>query len=213
MQIAAWALDELTMPDIFPTATAFAGGADDPPSTEAARTAQLAAQHEAERQRREAEAYARGRDDAERAIRAECEAAVADALGTLATALESVRVHEARWLANVEENLAALAVIVARHIVLREVEADPQVVREVVRRALAQLPIDQPVTVRINPDDLAACAPMLSDGTARLPDVRWLADAAITRGGCLVEGRERVIDGRVDMALERAYRSLGNVQA
>ena len=34
-----------------------------------------------------------------------------------------------------------------------------------------------------------------------------------TRGGCLVEGRERIIDGRVDTSLERAYRSIGQVQA
>jgi flagellar biosynthesis/type III secretory pathway protein FliH len=44
-------------------------------------------------------------------------------------------------------------------------------------------------------------------------EILWQADAHVVRGGCLVEGRERVLDGRIDTALERVYRSLGQVQA
>jgi hypothetical protein len=44
-------------------------------------------------------------------------------------------------------------------------------------------------------------------------EIRWISDVSILRGGCLMEGRERIIDGRVDTALERAYRGLGGVQA
>ena len=36
----------------------------------------------------------------------------------------------------------------------------------------------------------------------------WIADHRISTGGCVVEGRDRIIDGRVDTALERAYRRL-----
>ena len=58
----------------------------------------------------------------------------------------------------------------------------------------------------------AACD-TVADGAGRVRDVRWVADAHIARGGCLVEGRERIIDGRVDTSLERAYRTMGQVQA
>jgi flagellar biosynthesis/type III secretory pathway protein FliH len=54
---------------------------------------------------------------------------------------------------------------------------------------------------------------MQPDSAGRMQDVRWVADPHIVRGGCLVEGRERIIDGRVDTSLERAYRSIGQVQA
>jgi flagellar biosynthesis/type III secretory pathway protein FliH len=43
--------------------------------------------------------------------------------------------------------------------------------------------------------------------------VRWLADARIQPGGCVVEGRERIVDGRVDTALERLYRKLSDNDA
>ena len=39
-------------------------------------------------------------------------------------------------------------------------------------------------------------------------EARWLPDASIAPGGCVVEGRERIIDGRIDTALERVYRRL-----
>ena len=36
----------------------------------------------------------------------------------------------------------------------------------------------------------------------------WIADARIAPGGAMVEGRERIVDARVDSALERIYRRL-----
>jgi flagellar biosynthesis/type III secretory pathway protein FliH len=41
----------------------------------------------------------------------------------------------------------------------------------------------------------------------------WVPDARIARGGCVVEGRERIVDGRVDSALERVYRRLAHRHA
>jgi flagellar biosynthesis/type III secretory pathway protein FliH len=105
-----------------------------------------------------------------------------------------------------------------------------------VEHALAEFPVDQPLTIRVNPADLAAlkaaagaAAGAASGGgpsgpasggvalSSAAPDaarlfgertVRWLPDARLAAGGCLVEGRERIVDGRVDTALERVYRRL-----
>ena len=122
--------------------------------------------------------------------------------------------HATRWTANTEENIAALAIAVTRHIVEREVTVDHTIVRDLVQRALSQFPIDQTITVRLHPDDAATCSSAaVADATGRVKDVRWVADPSIIRGGCLVEGRERIIDGRIDTSLERAYRSIGQVQA
>ena len=39
-------------------------------------------------------------------------------------------------------------------------------------------------------------------------EVRWIPDASIGRGGCVVEGPERIVDGRLESALERVYRRI-----
>ena len=129
-------------------------------------------------------------------------------------ALEELRIGEMRWTGTIEENVCALAVIVARHVIGRELATDSEPVLELVRSALTEFPIDQPMRIRVNPTDLTAISRATVDGRdpllalTRDRDARWLPDAAIAPGGCIVEGRERIIDGRVDIALERIYRRL-----
>jgi flagellar assembly protein FliH len=116
-----------------------------------------------------------------------------------------------------EENIAALAVIVARQIVAREVSLDAELVADLVRRALTEFPIDQGVRIRVNPLDLSlltlAGIAKQSAPITGTRDASWLADARLARGGCLVEGRDRIVDGRVDTALARAYHRMAQIDA
>ncbi len=167
--------------------------------------------HEDERRIEDArsEGYAAGRLDGELAEGTR----LRNAVGAAETAIDTIRANEAKWQDAVTENVAALAVTVARHIVGRELHSDADSVAELVKRALAEFPIDQPMRVRVNPHDLSMLAlPNAADGEpvsiAPNRDVRWLADLRIQPGGCVVEGRERIVDGRVDTALERMYRKL-----
>ena len=211
MDCMPWALDELDMPDIFAMPVEPAHRDTVEVSNEATFDG---SQFAIDRAQLEADAYARGRADGEATANLLAETMIASSVQALADAVESVRGHEARWTSNAEENIAALAIVVARHLVQREVEIDPEIVRGLVLRALSQFPMDQVVTVRLNPDDVASCGSTLKpDAAGRMRDVRWISDAHIQRGGCLVEGRERIIDGRVDTSLERAYRTVGQVQA
>jgi flagellar assembly protein FliH len=208
MHATPWSLDEFAAFDVFVSAPEM--GAPAAPSLEMIE-AEFEMRFNTEAARVEAEAYARGRADGERAARAALDATLASAMQALDEAAQSVQLHESRWLANVEENLAALAVVVARHVVQREIATDPTFVLDLVQQALQQYPMDQEITIRLNPEDLAACRGVIAnDGTSRT--LRWMGDPAIQRGGCLTEGRERIIDGRVDTALERAYRNIAGVQ-
>jgi flagellar assembly protein FliH len=201
-----WALDEFAMPDIFPM------DGDAAEEYEAPEVSHETAA--AERSRFESDAFARGRAEGERAVRERMASEIASAVAALNAACSAVQVHEARWVGNAEENIAALAVAVARHIVQREVVADPATVRALVTRALVELPVDSTIVVRLNPEDIAACGGLsVPDAAGRTADVRWTADPTIMRGGCLIEGRERIIDGRIDTSLVRAYRAIGNLQA
>lgn len=151
---------------------------------------------------------------------AEGEAAAHEALAAVAATLEAAREqlagHEARWLANLQENVAALAVAVARHVVEREVAADTSCVQAVAARAVGEFSLDEPLTLRVHPADLPALRAAMAGATAAAPparELRWMPDAQIVRGGCVVEGRERIVDGRVDAALERIYRALSGHHA
>ena len=209
-QATPWSLDELEIGDIFvPFSQELSGPTNVPPDE--SEENQLASPQE--RARIEATAYAHGRVDGEKTARAEFGPRLDSAMSALAEALQQVVIHQARWVSNAEENLSVLAVAVARNLIAREVESDSSIVSELVQRALAQFPLDQPVTVRLHPLDVDVCEMQLAKNGNRKHDVRWISDAEVQRGGCMVEGRERIIDGRVDTALERVYRTIGNVQS
>jgi flagellar biosynthesis/type III secretory pathway protein FliH len=174
----------------------------------AAEVEQQRLEAEAAREQELADAYAAG-VAAGYAEAAEVERErLAGAVAALDAALEQLRTHEARWLGALESNVTALAMAAARHVIGREVAADPGALHGVLARALSDFPDDEPLTARISPEDMA----IVADASVK-HDVRWLADPMVVRGGCVIEGRERIVDGRVDTALERLYRRLTHANA
>lgn len=154
--------------------------------------------------------HAEGREEGERAEGARLRSATAAA----EEVLDTLREGEIRWTGAIEENVCALAVVMARQIIGREMKADAGAFTDLVQNALKEFPIDQPIRVRINPSDLNALNSVGAVDVDTLQQIsgdreaRWLPDASIAPGGCMVEGRERIVDGRVDTALERVYRRL-----
>lgn len=159
------------------------------------------------------DAYERGLDEGRQAGALAEAGRLRGALQAVTSALATLQLESGRWVGNAEENIAALAVAVARQVIGREVASDKSSLADMVQQALGEFPVDQPVTLRINPADLqaihAAFHAMGDDSPiASRKDSQWLPDARIAAGGCLIEGRDRIVDGRVDTALERLYRRL-----
>lgn len=151
--------------------------------------------------------YAEGvRDGAARAT-----AQLQPALQVLQGVARELQARHGELLAGRQRDLEALALAVARRLVQREVQADPALLGEWIRRALELMPHDLAVDVRLHPDDLAAF------GAARdtlLPSdagvaIRWIADPSVGRAGFAVESPQRLVDGRLDMALRALYERLG----
>jgi flagellar biosynthesis/type III secretory pathway protein FliH len=150
--------------------------------------------------------FSGGRIEGEQAERAR----LRTALRASEEALLVLSSSDTRWTGAAKENLTVLATAIARQIVDREVLLDPAIVERLVVRALAEFPVDQPVRLRVNPDDFAIIESVarVEDEAPGAPRTTWTADPRVSRGGCVVEGRERIVDGRVETALERVYRRL-----
>jgi len=171
---------------------------------------ELELQHTREVETASQEGFAAGAAQA----RAEAEASLRSALAAAADAAAQLREAEATRLASIQADLGALAIGIARCLLGREVK-DGQVVAELVRRALAEFPPGQPLRVRINPHDLSTLSAVKGpDGGAVAiaagQELTWAPDPQLERGGVVVEGRDRIVDGRVELALERIYRRLAD---
>lgn len=98
----------------------------------------------------------------------------------------------------VVESLLSLAVSVARHIIRRELKADPEQVMAVVREAVAALPEASPkVRIELNPEDAALVREIVGVGEG---DSSWtiVDKPMITRGGCRVSSESSHIDATIE---------------
>lgn len=96
------------------------------------------------------------------------------------------------------DELAQLALVVARRVVMHELKATPALIANVVRKAADALPMaTRELRVHLHPDDLALVQEL---GSA---DRHWLllADASLERGGCRLESERSRLDARVETRL------------
>lgn len=160
-----------------------------------------------EMEMRLAAAREQGRTEGLREGAARAEEKLTSAVLALQSVAESISASRRQHLQELDANLCALALAVAKRIVLREITTDPSIVRDWVRRALELVGPDAPIDVRLNPIDLELLEGELSqrsDGE-EIPDIRWGADPELERGSFFVEGVHRIVDGRMDEALANLY--------
>jgi flagellar assembly protein FliH len=111
----------------------------------------------------------------------------------------------------VADEVVALAVVIAREILERELSIDRDRVLETVERILQQVKGDGGVSVRLGRADLAYV-------TQRRPDlfeagIRFVEDESIGTGGCVVETLGTVTDATLEKRLAAVGRALSQLLA
>lgn len=160
-----------------------------------------ARQLEALQQQAYAEAYEQGEAEGYAAG----ERRATETLTERVTCLDGIIRALAEPLATVDEELvesvAELSLLIARHLVRRELRTEPGEVVGVVRETMRHLPIaSRGTTLRLNPDDVDLVRNALALGDDA-QTWRTEADPLITRGGCIVESASSRIDATVESRL------------
>jgi len=143
--------------------------------------------------------------------------ALRDATAALAPVIEVVKVISAqmqksmaRYDAAVHEELVELAIDIARKVVGREIQLDPELVAETVRRAVALVLDRQRLTIRLHPQDADLVAQAFPEVETALSDAIWTvqSDESVDRGGAVIETEHGEIDGRISTQLDEIGRAL-----
>lgn len=99
------------------------------------------------------------------------------------------------------EAVSELALLIAGQLMRRELQAVPAEVVAVVREALQHLPVSSRVArIHLNPADIPLVEAALAPHDGERP-LRLLPDAALSRGGCVVETDVSRIDATVEARL------------
>ena len=109
--------------------------------------------------------------------------------------------------------LAVAATHLARQMVRSELVQRPELVAAVAQEAVETLLLSaHHITLRVHPDDHVLVAQGAAEVLAAR-GARLLPDAAVTRGGCVVESDIGVIDASLEARWRRAAASLGIAEA
>ena len=131
----------------------------------------------------------------------------------IGTVLGSLEVALAELQQDMARSLAISATHLARQIVRVELGQRPELVGHVAHEAIETLLLNaRHITLRVHPDD----QPFVAQGAAEViasRGVRLVADAAVARGGVLVESDIGVIDATVEARWRRACAALGCEEA
>jgi flagellar assembly protein FliH len=108
----------------------------------------------------------------------------------------------------IETELTRLAMIIAKHLVRRELRLDPTQVIGIVRHTVGLLPLSaRNIKIHLHPDDAAILRDRLA---APVGEREWdlREDPLMARGGCRVTTDNASIDARVESTIAAAMRGL-----
>ena len=129
----------------------------------------------------------------------------------LGAAVRAAQETRERALAGAEVELLALALALAERILHREVAATAGEVEALARGLLDRARDKRRAVLRVHPEDYAGLLEArraLLEGLPEDADLRFEADPAIGRGGCLLETPAGILDGRLESQLEEALHML-----
>jgi type III secretion protein L len=107
--------------------------------------------------------------------------------------------------AKYEGELVRLSVKVAEKIIGEELRTRPETIVSIVRECLFGIRNAQNLTVRVNPEEREEVLRQI-DSLQRevgLSNIQVIADASVSRGGCIVESERGIVDARLETQLRR----------
>ena len=157
-------------------------------------------------------AYARGAAEGRAEAAQEAAQTVNRAVNLLADVADDLNNVRDAYAASLDEHVLVLATAVAGEVLQREVQMDPALVGELVRKALLEVSWDAPIEVRVNPEDLNEVSQHIQNLNcdARPSSVEWVGDSGMARGSYVIDTPLRVVDGRLETVLESLRERIAN---
>jgi type III secretion protein L len=140
----------------------------------------------AQEQRITEEAKARGREEGRVEVSAE---------------LARAKQQAAMILKSAENDIVSLSLEIARKIIGRDLERDPQVVMEICANAVEGVRNAKQLVLRVNPQDgafLRQNKKAIMDLVARSVDIAFKDDPSVESGGCVIQTEFGTIDAQLD---------------
>ncbi len=124
---------------------------------------------------------------------------------------EELVVRRNALLYEAETFILRLVMAISEKVIRHELEENPHYVQTMVRETLNYVVDKDIVVVRVHPDDLVTVQSIPEDSPLSLADFKkleFVEDAAVERGGCIVETNSGIIEATLKVKLEEIEANL-----
>jgi len=108
--------------------------------------------------------------------------------------------------------IAKLAVEIARKILHYKVEQKDYQIESIIEQALKSAPVQQQIVVHLNPQDMPSCQKWLSDNQQLAEQIKLVPDISIGPAECTLETSKGIIRSAIEEQLEKIGKALEKVQ-
>lgn len=113
-----------------------------------------------------------------------------------------------------ENAVVPVAVMIAKHILMREISNDSNIVIEQVRKAIKLTDEDSVVKIIVNPEDLEilnSVKSTLTSDKSVSENIEITSDSKISRGGCMLLTNVGIIDACIESQLQKIQENLSEI--
>ncbi len=140
-------------------------------------------------------------------------ASLASACAALQKAFEQIRRAHQEFFKQAEAQLPALAVDIARKVLMQEIDAGHYQIEPIVRQVLSRIAPNLNMVVHLSPADLERSE--LTGSSADKPgmaNVQFVGDAEVSPGECFVETSEGVVTSSIEEHLSEIAETLKTLE-
>jgi flagellar biosynthesis/type III secretory pathway protein FliH len=108
-----------------------------------------------------------------------------------------------------KEDISNLAVEIARKILAYKVNNGDYEIQEIIKQAIENSPVQEDITIRLNPDDYANIEQLMKTPDTDFPKgVTFIADAKIKPANCSLETPKGIVESFIEEHLEKISEAL-----
>lgn len=91
-----------------------------------------------------------------------------------------------------------LCIKIAKKIVSAEISINKNIVLNIIKEALKELPLSEQIIIKINPQDFENLKDELSELSSQNPSIKIIPSLEINQGDCYIESQEKIIDSTIE---------------
>ena len=153
-----------------------------------------------------AEAYALGLEEGRATAYAEEKQRVESEMSHIQELIEALKTSKNDIYKENETQIVNLCFYMAKRLLMKEVEADPEYIKSLIKKSLEMAQSDEEVTIRVSSEDKVWIDKHMDSIFKDLsldPATRIEEDRDVNRGGAIIETNHGVIDATVEQRLEK----------